>query len=263
MLVEEYKSCSTHKCKYVGLLFKRDKFKGYLINTVKDRYFDEEGTSDISKYAIETTGFNDKIIVGKIKDILKSQVPLEDWRIGEAVAELILEDRFNIRFYYDSTRDAKNMCSSPSGADLVGFAEIDNDTVFAFGEVKTSSEERYPPNVLYGRTGMIKQLEDLKLSENKRDELIRWISFKSKSLKGKLHSDYKKALIAYLCGDKKRVKLIGVLIRDTRPNIKDLQNRAKTLGENKSDLMEVQLIALYSNYKMENDQWINCLQGGK
>ena len=55
--------------------------------------------------------------------------------------------------------------------------------------------------------------------------------------------------------------MIGVLVRDTQPNIKDLQNRAEILGENKSDLMEIQLIALYSNYKMENDQWINCLQG--
>ena len=129
MLVEEYILCNTHKCEYMGLLFKKNRFKEYLINTVREKYFDEKGTNEISNYAIEITGFNNETIEKKIREILRSHVPLENWRIGEAIAELILENRFNIRFYYDSTRDAKNMQSSLPGADLVGFTEIDNDTV--------------------------------------------------------------------------------------------------------------------------------------
>lgn len=263
MLSKEYQSCDTYKCKYVGLLFGEEKFKEYLTNKIRDKYFDKEGTMEISEYAIEITGFKNDMIMEKLKNVLKSQVPLENWRIGEVVAESVLEDEFNIRFYYDSMRDAKNMQSNPSGADLIGFTEVDRDTVFVFGEVKTSSEEKYPPNILYGRTGMIKQLESLKLLEKKRDELVRWITFKSKYIGGELRHNYKRALIKYIYGSKEKVKLVGVLIRDTQPNEKDLKNRAKVLGANKPSMMDIELIALYSNYRMECNQWINCLQEGE
>lgn len=261
MLKEEYRSLEPYKCSYVGLSFKDDKFKEYLVQRVKDRYFDVDGTHEISEYAIESTGFDDEKIIESIKKTLESQIPIENWRIGEVVAELILEENFNVSFYYDSTRDARNMKASLPGADLVGFTEIDGDTVFAFGEVKTSYQERFPPNVLSGRTGMIKQLEDLKSLENKRDELVRWITFKSKDIRGELHVKYKEALTTYIYKNKERIKLIGVLVRDTIPNENDLKNRAKTLGEDKSDLMDIELIAIYSNYKMQNNQWIHCLQG--
>ena len=50
------------------------------------------------------------------------------------------------------------------------------------------------------------------------------------------------------------IKIIGVLVRDTIPNKKDLQNRYIDL-KNKSNNPNIQLLAVYSNYKMNNGAW--------
>jgi hypothetical protein len=85
--------------------------------------------------------------------LLTAEVPA--WRIGEALAECYLEDHHTYLFPWHTGRDLRNEDASQAGADLVGFRGKGNQVRFAFGEVKTSESKAAPPNVMYGRSGII------------------------------------------------------------------------------------------------------------
>jgi len=242
---------------YYGYSFKDGCFRDYMINRVKPKLDDEDWNKELLRSCVEGTGYSaDKFI-----DILNSSNSYSNWRIGEAIAECLLEDSGKARFYYNSSRDLKNPDASNTGADLVGFCDIDDETLFLFGEVKTSSSPFSPPSVLYGRTGMIKQLEELQINKGKQKALIKWIIGKQKLLPETFEEDFKKALSAYTLSNE-NVQFVGVLIRDTIPNELDLKNRAQYLGEKATSPMRVWLFAFYTGFSMGNSAWVSAMNGG-
>ncbi len=86
---------------------------------------------------------------------------IENWRVGEAIAEAYLTEHRNCQFPWPDGRDERKNGSSLPGADLVGIQHDAKGDRFAFGEVKTSGQAKHPPGVMYGRTGLKQQLEDL------------------------------------------------------------------------------------------------------
>ena len=117
--------------------------------------------------------------------IMQQKSPPEKWRVGEAFAETYLTQHRGCSFPWPDSRDERRPKSSLPGADLVGF-QVDGEICrFAFGEVKTSTERKYPPTLLYGRSGMTTQLEHLRSSRNTRDCLMRYLFFRQKSLSEK------------------------------------------------------------------------------
>src|SRR5690606_14251296 len=132
-----------------------------------------------------------------------------EWRIGEYLAECLLEDKYNAKFYYNSSRDSKNPNANETGADLVGLVQINEDVCFLFGEVKTSNDKRCPPNVVYGKSGMIYQLETLRDNVQKRNDLVKCIWGKAVLMKGEFKDYCSKALVTYQKSNKNKVKLIG------------------------------------------------------
>ena len=245
---------------YTGLLFMTDDFKNYLHNRVKDKFYDTEWTEKLISGAeeIEETGFNSNNLI----EIFESQEVPDTWRIGETLAECVLEDYDNYKFYYASSRDLKNPNSSQTGADLVGLCDIENSKYFVFGEVKTSSDNNIPPNVFYGEKGMSQQLENLKEKEKKRHALVRWFWSKAINIGGDFKRNCKKALSSYTKSKYNKVKLVGVLVRDTDPNIRDLHARAKVLNHDIPTDMKIELIAIYTNLKAKNDNWVNVMDRG-
>ena len=242
---------------YTGLLFMTDDFKDYLHNRVKKQFFDTQWTQQLIEEAeeVKETGFSPSNLL----EIFGSQAVPDTWRIGEALAECVLEDYNNYKFYYHGSRDQKNPNSSQTGADLVGICEIEDTKYFIFGEVKTSSDQSIPPNVFYGKKGMSQQLEDLKLKDRKRHALIRWFWGKAVSTGGEFKRDCQKALVSYTNSSHNKVKLIGVLVRDTEPNKRDLYARAKALNHDIPAEMKIELIAIYTGLKAENDNWVNLI----
>jgi len=241
---------------YTGLLFMTDDFKDYLHNRVKKQFFDTQWTQQLvgEGQEIEETGFSPD----NLFKIFESQAVPDTWRIGETLAECVLEDYKNHKFYYASSRDQKNPNSSQTGADLVGICDMEDNKYFVFGEVKTSSDQRIPPNVFYGDKGMSQQLENLKLKARKRHALVRWFWSKAINAGGEFKKNCKKALVSYTDSNKK-VKLIGVLVRDTSPNKKDLCARAKALNHDIPAEMKIELLAIYTGLKAENDNWVNLI----
>lgn len=240
------------KLGYEGVLFAKDEFPVFLKQIVSPVYKDEDYNLRMKEVAIDMTGFDSV----NLQAVFDTMPKVSNFRIGELVAEKIVENRYNAKFTYNSDRDLKNPNSNNTGADLVGFIEREDGAInFLFGEVKTSEEQSVPPSVMYGSAGMIEQLGELGTKPDKLNSLVKWIFIKCNSDKDSLVQKYIKEALQQYMKDRSSVQLIGVLIRDTNPDEMDLKNRYKYLKKKIKGRHNVQLLAVYSNYKMQNGKW--------
>jgi hypothetical protein len=180
-----------------------------------------------------------------VRRIVSSDRAPEDWRVGEALAECRLRDSHDCSFPWPSGRDQKNPDSSLPGADLVGFQKTtrkDYPHRFAFGEVKTSNEEKWPPQVMYGRHGLIQQLESLRDQVGVKDHLVKYLTHRASNATWK--PKHKEAARRYLANPSD-VALFGVLVRDVAPKEDDLRTRAMAMAKGCPRLTSVQLTAMY------------------
>ena len=222
---KKYSRCFFN-CEMIGYEIDEKFLKNHLKIEMPKIVNDTEGTEllvDHFKY-LNTTGFTSERLT-KIFELDQ----IEDyphWKYGEEIAKKFLIDIFNTRFHWDDRRDQKNQSSNPNGADIVGFMLDNSNTKFAFGEVKTSNDKNVPPKVVYGRRGLTNQLENMKTNKKIIEQLIRYVGFKVVNLErtNPFHIDYENSLINYE-NNNENVIIIGILIRDTTPDEKDLKNQ--------------------------------------
>ncbi len=162
---------------------------------------------------LQDTGFQ----VDELERELANKISKSDW--GEYFAYHQLENGFNIVIPWPSHWDKKKSTHSLPGADVFGLRSINGSVTFVFGEVKTSEEMQHPPQVVTRRSdGLITQLmkfDDREIISN----LVKWLCLKST---GKdWETDFKIALRYYLEHDW-YFSCVGILVRDTVPNIRDL-----------------------------------------
>ncbi|MDD5677038.1 MAG: hypothetical protein PHW60_03480 [Kiritimatiellae bacterium] len=222
---------------------------GVVANRVADVTAKEELESSITSLVL--TRFEAK----NLARLMQSQI-VPTWRIGEAVAECYLEEHHECIFPWHSGRDLRNPNASQAGADIVGLRNKGTTVAFAFGEVKTSEDSTQPPGVLYGRSGMIAQIETLARNTDVTDTLVRYLGFRHKGQAWE--SDYRTACKAYL-GDRKTIWLTGILVRTTAPHEDDLRARAKTLSE--CDTPDILLLALYVSIPIK--EWQDNVSSGQ
>lgn len=188
--------------------------------------------------SLATTQFGNQ----QLARVLSFPVPTQDWRVGEAMAEAFLVDHRNCSFPWPSSRDLRNSNASPAGADLVGFKHEAAAVRFAFGEVKTSEEKRWPPQVMTGRHGMARQLEDLFDDSETKRQLVRYLGHHAPG--AAWEADFKQATCGYL-NNHEAVALFGVLIRDVEPRAEDLSSRARELAARCPVETQLELRAIY------------------
>ena len=207
---------------------------------VRHLVFDETGRAELQTLlaTLPTTQFQE----AALRNVLQSSQDIEDWRVGEALAEAFLSDHCACFFPWPSGRDVRNPSASPAGTDLVGFEVRDGVTRFAFGEVKTSQQESWPPQVMYGRHGLINQLETLRDSVDAKNWLVRYLGLHSI---GKAWEQRLKAAAERYLRDSNDVALFGFLVRDVDPNVADLDARARALGTTCPAATTVSLRAVY------------------
>ena len=166
-------------CSGMGLRWSDGELNAAMDGRVAAVLFDDEGKADIEEILapLAETEFEQ----AGLRRVLKDPNHLEDWRVGEAIAEAYLTDHRSCTFPWLDGRDERKSGSSLPGADLVGFGNDRDGDCFAFGEVKTSREERYPPGTMRGRTGLKKQLEDLHDRNAIRDDLVRYLGHRAGS----------------------------------------------------------------------------------
>lgn len=250
--LEYEKKDENGKLEYEGVSFLEEEFPVFLKQTISPIYKDSDYNAQMKEVAIDMTGFDSE----NLQAVFESMPKVSNFRIGELVAEQIVESRYNAKFTYNSDRDLKNLNSNNTGADLVGFIEMEDGAVnFLFGEVKTSEDIAVPPGVMYGQKGMIDQLAELGTSTDKLKSLVRWIFIKCSSDKDLLVQRYIKEAMKSYAKDRASVQLIGVLVRDTNPDEMDLKNRYVDLKKRINGRHNVQLLAVYSNYQMKDGAW--------
>jgi hypothetical protein len=205
--------------------------------------WDDAGTANLEGIlaSVVTTGFSDT----SVKRILADRPAPENWRVGEALAEAFLMEHRDCEFPWPTGRDLKNPTASPAGTDLVGFQKTDstgNAHRLAFGEVKTSEQEAWPPGVMEGRHGLKKQLEALRDSMSVKDSLVKYLGHHANGTDW--FPRYQSAATRYLAIPAD-VSLFGVLVRDVEPKPEDLATRAADLASGCPFQTSIELRAMY------------------
>ncbi|MFH1009112.1 MAG: hypothetical protein V1800_16685 [Candidatus Latescibacterota bacterium] len=223
-----------------GFSYSASELDTALSGSVAEVVFDDSGKADIEALlaGLAETDFEK----GEVERILSDTKPPEDWRVGEALAESYLVHQKNCFFPWPDGRDERKSGSSLPGADLVGFQSYGTDDFFAFGEVKTSTENKYPPGAMHGRTGLKQQLEDLKDDVKIKDDLVVYLAHRATTASCK--SRYQHAAKNYI-QSKTHVRVFGFLVRDVEPNQDDLRVRVTKLSKDQHADMVIELLALY------------------
>jgi len=216
-----------------------------LAGSVQDILQDTVGTAKLHGLlsSVATTEFEQQGLAA----LLKNKPTPDNWRVGEAIAEAYVVEQENCTFPWPTSRDLKNSDASPAGADLTGFQKLEHADLpyrFAFGEVKTSAEEKWPPQLMYGRTtGLKKQLEDLRDSESVKRDLVVYLGHHATHASWKFM--YVSASQRYLRSNSTDIAIFGVLIRDVEAKEADLSARARALAKNCPTATSIALYALY------------------
>lgn len=231
----------------------------FLYSNVRSRLDDAEGSDVFQDHlrGLELTGMGKE----SLEAVLGAEIAENrDWVAGEALAEAYLAETERFIFPWNMERDKRNPFGSLPGADLVGFVAETTGYRFALGEVKTSSENVYPPQVMSGRSGhMGHQIEMLADNLSTICHLIKWLLPRTKG--GQFQQAFDHACISYFNSGNKSVTLFGVLIRDTPSNELDLSGRGKALRRKIDQPTRCTLIALYLPWKIEH-LISNIRQGG-
>lgn len=225
----------------IGYSFNQDELNECLAGPVAEKVFDDEGNEDLAAFLgglVDTQFAQDNVR----KALSRTKEP-EDWRVGEALAESYLTFHRGCFFPWPDSRDERKAGSSLPGADLVGFQNDGQTVRLAFGEVKTSSEARYPPGTTYGRTGSKQQLEDLRDDQSIRDQLVLYLARRA-ILGAPWQQQYRRAATRYF-SDSADVRVFGLMVRDVDPHQDDWRARATKLAKGCPESMVVELLALY------------------
>lgn len=262
-MTELYSYTDTTKRKYLGIKVEDAECRSHLKGVVKDNLLDREEWQDsINRLTAlrDETGFVASAeLLADIHTLENAQVEVQQFRVGEAYAEIMLEQEYACRFYWNENRDARNPRGNKTGADLVGFLENDGQVLFLFGEVKTSSEiANRPPQVMTNADGIEKQLRDLYKDRNKRLILISYLKNKMRHFEDghPFKADFESSTRAYY-SNSCCYQLIGVLVRDVDPDHRDVSITYEKL---KNEILEpkgIKLLALY--LPVPKEQWLGII----
>ena len=230
----------TAPCAGTGRTWTDEELDEALDGRVAAVLFDDEGAAAVEAALAdpEESDFRRE----RLRRILSDTGDVEDWRVGEAIAGAYLEDHRDCLFPWPAGRDRRTRGSSLPGADLVGFGADDGGDCLAFGEVKTSGEDRYPPRVMQGGTGLRQQLRSLRDREALRNDLVRYLGHHAAT--APWLPRFRGAARRYF-ENTTDVQLYGVLVRDVPPHGDDLRRSVQELATDRPPDTRIELLALY------------------
>lgn len=244
---------------YHGIFVDEQECRTHLQGAVKDNLLDREerqSTLDTLRVLQQETGFNaNEELIADIQALENEQIELKQFRVGEAYAEVVLGEAFVCRFHWNENRDTRNPKGNKTGADLVGFIEVDGQVLFLFGEVKTSSETaNRPPQVMTSADGIEKQLRDLYEDKDKRQILITYLQSKMRHYPDghPFKIDFHASIRTYYANDCK-FQLIGVLVRDVDVDHRDISLSYDRLSQHILEPYGIKLLALY--LPIQKEEW--------
>ena len=212
-----------------------------LENEVADLVYDEAGNDHIRSIlaGIVTTEFDKE----ELEKILANTDPVKNWQVGEAIAECYLSKHRNCCFPWPDGRDVRRPKSSLPGADLVGLIGKGDKTRFVFGEVKTSAEKHWPPQVCGGRSGthgLGAQVKDLCCDDQIKIQIFLYLGHRADAFA----EQYRIAAKRFLA-DRTDVHVFGFLVRDVEPKPEDIESLVKTFSSVCPEKTSVEFLAFY------------------
>ena len=240
MTVAEGATVYTHgdpPCSAIGLQWTERELQAATEGEVAATLFDDAGRSTMETIlaGLTETGFASEAL----ELTLGAPTDIEDWRVGEAIAETYLVAHRTCKFPWPRSRDERSARSSLPGADLVGFRTDECGDSLAFGEVKTSSQSRYPPSVMYE---LKQQLENLRDQTGVRDRLLLYLGHRAESAPWRVQ--FEAASVRYL-QDKSDFHLYGFMVRDVPADERDLRSLTQNLAQDSGSHPRIELLALY------------------
>lgn len=226
-----------------GASYSDEELDTALRGSVSNILWDNAGKSNIESIlsGIKTTEF----LGDRLRRVLVDRPVNENWRVGEGIAEAFLVEHRNCEFPWPTVRDLKNPGASPAGADLVGFQKTsnpENPHRLAFGEVKTSQQEAWPPAVIDSPHGLKNQLKKLRDSTIMKDFLFRYLVYRAQD--AEWLPLFKSAAKRYF-SNSSDVSLFGILVRDVEPKAKDISKLAEKLAVDCPPQTRIELRAIY------------------
>ena len=217
-------------------------FDTFIKDDVASRLCDAEGQNEFETHlqGLVNTDFAQE----SLNTILSAQVSEErDWAIGESLAETYLNRAYKVIWPWNMERDKRHPNASLPGADLIGFRSEGGDTHLVLGEVKSSTDPNTPPGIMSGRSGMTHQIDNLANDLSRICQLLKWLLHRCKGTENE--NLFNEAVKRFLNSGNKAITLIGVLIRDTQPNERDLKPRGQTLAKKLQNPTLCHLMAIY------------------
>lgn len=206
------------------------------------RDVDIQATFEDELQALATTG----MATGFLGQLLASSSSDDGvWEIGEAFAETVLaeDSTRTVIWPWHGRRDRRTPRASLPGADLVGFCRDARGWALLFGEVKTSADARVPPRVMLGPGGMTWQLEQGVTQLGVQHSLLRWLRLRCATPEHV--AVYREAVGRYLDSAGRDLLLVGVLLRDTNSDERDVAAGARQLAGALDSPARVEIMAWY------------------
>ncbi|MCA8225096.1 MULTISPECIES: hypothetical protein [Burkholderia] len=212
----------------------------WLKGPVRKRAYDAEEVAALNDF-MRVEGFDDTALHAAL---MAPDEQLSENDIGEAMAELALQSQLQAIWPTNRRRDMRSVRASLPGADIVGFIPLDDGGYrFLFAEVKTSSDLKVPPAVMYGNKGLEYQLCTLATDWRVLRRLLSYTysRVRETSLMPVWREAFKRLADEFPTG----AELVGVLVRDTTPQAKDVAHHAGALSGKLPNVDCVSLLALY------------------
>ena len=212
----------------------------WLKGPVRNRAYDAEEVEALNEF-MHVEGFDDT----ELHAVLTApDEQLTEKDIGETMAELALQSQLQAIWPTNRRRDMRSVRASLPGADIVGFLPSkDGGHRFLFAEVKTSSDLKVPPTVMYGDKGLEYQMHTLATDWRVVRRLLSYTYSRVRDTE--LMPVWREAF-AHLANEFPRgAELVGVLVRDTTPQPKDVSHHAGILSGKLPEADNVSLLALY------------------
>jgi hypothetical protein len=219
----------------------------FMRDKVADRLNDAEGRTEFRGHlrGLALTDFGK----ASLEAVLEAEVPEErDWAVGEALAEALLTATHGVQWPWNMERDKRHPNASLPGADIVGFIPSGPSFRLALGEVKTSAESTFPPQVMYGRSGLVHQIDTLATNLEIIYQLLKWLLPRCKGTS--FENAFNCAAEEYLNSGNRAATLFGILIRETSANEMDLKARGTSLGAKLFAPASCILVAVYLPHKI-------------
>lgn len=194
--------------------------------------------------SLELTEFSQENIAIALQPI-PGEEHSRGWREGEALAEAWLVDHKDCDFPWPFNRDLRHHRASLPGAELVGITGADSEARFAFGQVKTSKETRYPPQVVNrGDKSLVNQTLQLRDEFKTKKTLVDYL-IQRVTLTHALNERVKTAAKRWIQSNFMDIAIFGVLIRDVAHSQDDLLGAATQLCQGCHPTTRIEFFALY------------------